>query len=117
MKKLLYALTFAIGLCLVLPGAASGRGALGSPAPPPPEKTKEEIQAEKDADYFSFYFLGSLASLIATTCVVQFFREVRGSGYSGPRFFTYSARTDQYDEVEEADDDHDTYDSRYETDF
>src|SRR5215211_7083509 len=103
MKQFLYALTFAIGLCLLAPGVARGRGALGSPESPPPERTKEQIRAEKDAEEYSVYFLGSLASLILTTCVVQFVREVRG-GYAGPRIFTYSTRTDRYDEVEVGDD-------------
>jgi hypothetical protein len=118
MKQFLYALTFAVGVCLVLPGAVSARGALGGPEQPPPEKSREEILAEKEADQYTLYFLGSLAGTIAMAVVVQFYREVRGgSGYMGPRIFTYSARTDRYDEADQGDDDYDTSDSRHETDF
>jgi hypothetical protein len=117
MKQFLYALTFATALCLLAPGAARGRGVFASPEPPAP--SQKEILAEKEVDGWSVYFLGSLASLILTTCVVQFVREVRG-GYAGPRIFTYSTRTDRYDEVEVGDDGDEGYsshDSRYESDF
>ena len=119
MRQFFSALTFATGLCLALPGAASARGVLGAPEPPPPEKSREEILAEKEADQYTQYFLGCLATLVATTVIVQFYREVSGgAAYTGMRIFTYSARTDRYDEVADDDtDDYDTSDSRYETDF
>ncbi|HKB01766.1 MAG TPA: hypothetical protein VKD90_06080 [Gemmataceae bacterium] len=119
MRQFFSALTFATGLCLALPGPASARGVLGGPEPPPPEQSREDILAEKEAARYTEYFLGSLATLVATTVIVQFYREVSGgAAYTGLRIFTYSARTDRYAAVDEDDaDDYETSESRYETDF
>jgi hypothetical protein len=121
MRPFLYALTFSLGLCLVLPAAARGRGALGG-SEAPPETSRADVRAEKNADQTSVYFIGCLAALVALVVVVQFVREVRGSA-PPPRVVMYSARADSFDgtsthhglvEAEDGDDYDDHYDA---TDF
>jgi hypothetical protein len=97
MRPFLYALTFSLGACLLLPAAARGKGVLGGGGyDPPPEPTKEEIAAEKRAEQISNYFIGSIAAVVALAVIVQFVREVRGNA-PPIRVVSYSARTDSYD--------------------
>jgi hypothetical protein len=123
MRPFLYALTFSLGLCLLVPAAARGRGALAGPDPP--EMSRADIRAEKDADQASVFLIGSLAALVALVVVVQFVREVRGSP-PPPRVIMYSARTDTFDGTDSYDgasshhglaevEDGDDYDDHYDT--
>lgn len=128
MRPFLHALTFSFGLSLLVPTAAHGRGALGGYDAPPPQPTRAEIQAEKDAEQASVYFLGVVAAIVGMLVVVQFVREVRGSA-PPPRVIVYSARSDSYDGIGsydgsgthhglDAGDDGDDYDDRPDgTDF
>ena len=85
MRPFLYRLIFTAGLCLSLPATALA-GPWGSPAEP--EKSAKELAAEKEAEQFSVYLIGSVATLVALLVVVQFLREVRASR-PAPRLVVY----------------------------